>query len=551
MEVLEEKQPETKPPETGPKPKIVRNRDVDKAAKELQDDYVLPLPPGKTLTWDAMQDWLRLLTPAMWSHVSCYLYRLKPKIRRQLRDKDAPSYIDCINEPFAMDYIVNRHGGGKYQMQVTDTDGKRENNANLLFKCHFDINDNQYPPILDYLELELDARENKSYIDWLRAKGVLGSDGRPVQPQAAPPSTSPAISAKDILDILGFAQKLTTDQQAQFRAQFAPSDPLGKSIGDILLEKMRQDDPGKDWDRMMAFMEKLHKPDNTMGPIVALLQAQIANGQEQRKTDLEYMRMVMEGQRREAAPRNQLAELRDMISIVKEIAGTGGGGKRSGWDTGLEIAREVALPAIQSIGGIISNIMALRGNPAAAAPGAAAARPPAPAAFDPYRNPGAARNYASTLPQQPPPAPAGPPPVAPQPPPQGPQEPTVEAQLLSLMQSYGGLIVNHMNSGTPGYDFADYVAGLLGVAVHANMCAPGEAALVAVMLKVPEIAVFGESRIRQFVNEFVHYQEYIEAAAGEEMPDEGEIVDAQPGPKIFRPPAKAATATRETGVPHA
>ena len=554
MEVLDEATPETKPPEEGRKPKIIRNREVDKAAKELADDYTLPLPPGKTLTWEQMQEYLHLFTPAMWNHTLCYLYRLKPKIRRQLRDPNCPSYIDCYGEAFTLDQIIQRHGGGKYQIQATDTDNKGTGPASL-FRCNLDINDSQHLPILEYAELELEAKENKSYIEFLKVKGILAADGKPVAPaQPAAPSAAPALSAKDILQILEFTQKMSNDQQAQFRAQFAPNDPLGKSIGDILLEKMRQDDPGKDWDRMMAFMEKLHKPDNPMADVIQLMQsqitngqqlmqAQLTNGQEQRKTDLAYLQMILDSQKREGSPRNQFAEFRDMIGLARELMGSGNG-RRNGWDTGLEIAREVALPAIQSIGGIISNIMALRSTAAPVPAGAAPARPAAPAApFDPYRNPGAARQYASTLPQQPP---APPPGQAPPPPP--PPEPTdAEGQLLSVLTQYGGLIVNHLNSGTTGYDFGDYVAGLLGTGAHANMCAPGEAVLATVMMRVPEIAIFGESRIRQFVNEFVHYQEFIEAASGEEMPDEEpepepEIVDPQPEPKFFRPPAKAATA---------
>jgi hypothetical protein len=472
-----------------------------------------------------------------------------------LKDPNAPNYIDCIGEPFNLDYLIARHGGGRYQIQATDSDAKRENNSSLLFRCNFEINDAQYPPILDFAELELEAKDNKSYVEWLQNKGIIDSKGKPLQSgQPVPASNATTLSAKEVLDILGYAHKMSTDQQAAFRSQFAPGpDSLSKSVGEILLEKMKQDDPGRDWDRMMAFMEKINKPDGSMGHILQMLQAQIANGQEQRKTDLEYTRLLLENSRHEASPRNQFGEFREIIGFARELLGTGGG-RRNGWDTGLEIARDVVLPGLQTLGNTIANIMALRNGAAPVAPGQQPAPRPAPTGpFDPYRNPGAARQYASSLAQQPHPQPAPgqapPPPPMPSPaPPPGPPTATdQEAQLLSLMQQYGGLIVNHMNNSTPGYDFADYVAGLLGTGTHAAICAYGEDALVSVMLRIPEISIFGESRIRVFVSEFVHYQEYIDAAAGEgeeEQPEpekEPETVDM---PKFFRPQQRAATSTR-------
>lgn len=546
---IDAKTPEKLASEEAPKPKIVRNRDIDRAAKQLADDHVLPLPPGKTLTFDQMQEWFGLLTPAMWSHVAVYLYRLRPKIRRQLKDPNSPNYIDCIGEPFNMDYLIGRHGGGRYQIQAADSEGKKGSESNFLFKCFFDINEVQYPPILNYEELDLTAKENKTYIEWLQNKGILNNKGEVItQPGNQPPaSTANNLSAKDILDILNFAQNMNRDQQAAFRAQFATPDSLGKSVGDILLEKMRQDDPGKDWDRMMTFMEKINKPDNSLGPIIQILQSQITSANEQRKTDMEMWKFMMESQRREQSPRNQIAEFRDMIGLAREIIGSGNG-RRSGWDTGLEIAREVVLPGIQTIGNVVSNIMSLRGNgtPATGQPPARPAPPAGP--FDPYRNPQAARQYASSMAQQPQPQPA--PGQAPAPPPQPqPQPADAEAQLLQLLQSYGGLIQNHMNHNTPGYDFADYVVGLLGTGVHAQICGPGEETLATVMMRIPELAMFGETRIRTFVNEFVHYEEYImQAAAGEEEPaeEEGPTVEMPAFHKPMQPATTSASKESRT-----
>jgi hypothetical protein len=533
----ETKTPENQPPHEAPRPKIIRNREVDKAADAIAEDHILPLPPGKNLTWEQMQQYLALLTPGMWSHVLVYVYRVKPKIRRQLKDPNSPNYIDCLSEPFSMDYFISRHGGGKYSLQAVDTDAKRDSNSSQLFKCLFEINDVQHPPILNYEELELEARENKSYIAWLQNKvpPVLDSKGNvlPQPGQQAPATTSGGIgTAKEVLDILGYAHKMTTEQQREFRAQFAPGeDSLSKSVGQILLEKMKQDDPGKDWDRMMAFMEKTHKPDPGIGQIIQMQE-------QQNRTNLEYTKMLLESTKNQNTARSQFSEFREYFMFAREILGTGG--RRSGWDTGLEFARDVGLPALQTIGATITNLMTLKNGgvavPVAAAP---AAPPPAavPGVFDPYANPAATRAYASTLATQQP-AQAPPPAQAPAAaPPPGAAAPAGN-QLLALFQQYGNLVVTALNNGTPGYDFADYISGLLGNATHAMLAGHGEEALATTMLQIPEIAFFGEPRIRTFVNEFVHYQEYLEEQEpAEEQPEPQPEVEM---PKVYRPPQRPA-----------
>jgi hypothetical protein len=61
-----------------------------------------------------------------------------------------------------------------------------------------------------------------------------------------------------------------------------------------------------------------------------------------------------------------------------------------------------------------------------------------------------------------------------------------------VLQQYGVLVVQTLNSGVPGYDFADLIVGLLGNATHAMISAHGDDALVRTMLVIPELALFGE-----------------------------------------------------------
>jgi hypothetical protein len=74
-----------------------------------------------------------------------------------------------------------------------------------------------------------------------------------------------------------------------------------------------------------------------------------------------------------------------------------------------------------------------------------------------------------------------------------------------LLTQFGGLIVNALNSNMGGHYFANHVAELVGVGTHAMIANHGEGVLAANMMAVPELAMFGESRLRRFAYEFVNY----------------------------------------------
>src|SRR5215475_42262 len=128
-------------------------------------------------------------------------------------------------------------------------------------------------------------------------------------------------------------------------------------------------------------------------------------------------------------------------------------------------------------------------------------------AFDPYANPGAMRAHSAAIagqPQQTAPPPAGGPPTA--------------SDLATAFQQYAGLLVNALNNGTTGFDFADSVCVIAGNGVHAMLSAQGEMNLVQAAMQVPEVAMFGMPRVQTFVHQFVHYQEFLDQESrNEEM----------------------------------
>ena len=85
---------------------VPRDREVDKAAEEIAKKRLIPRPPGKKIKWDEMQEWFRITTPEMWSHMAVYIYRDHPRIIRGLSNPTNPHYIDMLEKPFDMDYML-------------------------------------------------------------------------------------------------------------------------------------------------------------------------------------------------------------------------------------------------------------------------------------------------------------------------------------------------------------------------------------------------------------------------------------------------------------
>jgi hypothetical protein len=232
---------------------------------------------------------------------------------------------------------------------------------------------------------------------------------------------------------------------------------------------------------------------------------------------------------------------------------------------GLDFVRELGPNIVQPGLQFISNLMVLNKGGGMTQPIGTPGAPPMTAAFDPYSRPDLLRQHAQNLNRQATPTTAGPtPPGAPfnpytatgdqskqhaqaqnSPPATAPNQtpvtpdggasgrmqqggPAPPNEMLLLLQNYGGLILNALNSGVPGYDFADNVARLFGNATHAMIANHGEQVLAENMLAIPELAMFGEFRLRRFAHEFVNYEEFLDQ---DQEGDEGDDHSSTNEPK--------------------
>jgi hypothetical protein len=345
------------------------------------------------------------------------------------------------------------------------------------------------------------------------------------------------MSAKDILEILKYVSTMNAEQQNQLKSRLAPEhDAISKSVGDILLEKMRQDDPAKQvqmWSGLVSGLKEIIGTSKSDTGISQVYDKLITMQQTNTNTVMSLIERVLQNQN-QTQQRTALDDFDKVFALLDRARQWGGSGaRRTGWDIGYDIARDIGLPIVQTFSSTLTNIMALRrgATPAGTVPGA----PTVPAAFDPYREPAAAAAYAKTqqaattpTPTQPP---APPPPPPPAPPPGGAQPAATPAagtspELLQIFQQYGNLVFQALNNGTPGYAFADYISGLLGTTTHAMLANHGEDTLVSTMLGIQEFQLFGETRIRSFVHEFIHFEEFQE---------EDEAIEPDEITNVYRP----------------
>ncbi len=418
-----------------------------------------------------------------------YIYRLWPEI-----DAGEKHYIGIVREPIDEDFLLRHYGSGKYMLLLKDPPRKPRT-------FNVPIHNPEFPPNVD-AALVLSSPINSRYFQTWGAKSN-GAAGKPEKEQLAEPDIAAIIRAaqqgnKLEPQVIEWLQDMANrrDDLAAKLAEGSAKNPAGDlaslltAVKGIMPAPVAAPPPQQiDMAALLRLVKELQPPPPPPAPNPLQL--------------LEQAKGLF------SPPQDDLSNIDRLLGIADKLSGLRGGaagGHRSAWDVGLDYVKEL-VPLAPYLGNLMG--LRVRGMGGPAAPGAATAAPPLqPAAFDPYANPQALRSHASNLTAQQPPPAAGPANGA-----------APSNDLLAVFQQYGALVVNALNNGTPGYDFADYMCGLLGKSTHAMISAHGEDALVATMKSIPEIALFGEPRLRAFTAEFVDFERYLNEMAEEADPE--------------------------------
>jgi hypothetical protein len=219
---------------------------------------------------------------------------------------------------------------------------------------------------------------------------------------------------------------------------------------------------------------------------------------------------------------DEIDRLDKVLGFAQKLAslrGSNGGGQRDAWGVGLDFAREFTPPIIQ----LLNNYMVLRSQTKGGTPPVPGMAGAAPTAFDPYANPDALRQHARNMsqPSGSGKAPEGQPAAGATTQPQGPMRSQPQNEIMALLASDGSLVLNALNAGESGAEFADSVARLFGTATPALIGNHGEDVLTQNMMAIPELKRFGETRLRRFGYEFCHFEEILESENNEREPGPG------------------------------
>lgn len=184
--------------------------------------------------------------------LSCYVYRLDPVINMARVGQDA-SYIDVIADLGLMSYnaIAEAHGGGKYQVMLSDANRSGGSEAARSFMT---VPVEEREPKLDVRTVVLDDKKNAQYVEKLIVRGVV------VRDSTGAPQLKTETTVSDLLSEMKKA--------AGVPALAAPA-PVGNDVlGQVVVELLRQRgggvtaDPGKQIQDALSLADRLHPPTN-------------------------------------------------------------------------------------------------------------------------------------------------------------------------------------------------------------------------------------------------------------------------------------------------
>lgn len=538
-------------PDTPAGTTFVNASKIQQDAEKLRAKRELPKPPGTVIKFDELKHWLGILTDDMLERLMIYVYRHRPVINRQFVDPNADNNIDVISgqgcKEISEDYFIDRHGGGSYGLTIKDTDtiDKKKNNRGY-FEARLYINETQYPPKLDYREVDWMNEKNKGYFAWARSNRIVDNNGVVMDPTKKDNASSGSGSGNGgvggetvgIMKVVFDAvSRLTEAQQRDIKKQIGGEDAVSKPMTDLLIAKMQQDSPNQIMPLVTALLPVLLKQPAPSGDggltamatmmgtmMTAMMKSSVdtmAMMQENNKTTVTLFTAMM------AANKNDDGgdRLREVVEIAKMIKGPAAPEQSTTErivDKGIELLMPIA-NIIQNVTGMKASQMGMGLNPTPA--GHPNANMPRALINNPQGTPTGGDNFnrntvtsenrsdpSKTLPSNfggfntPQTGVDGTPALGVS----GTPDPN-DAGVIQAVQQYGAMILQALNASKEGWEFAEDVSRLFGDMVIQSVARHGTDSLIRGMKQVPEFwtvidASYGEAHMRKWCDEFINYK---------------------------------------------
>lgn len=512
---------ETKPlPKDDPRAPKRQRRQPGVGASQSPEPPVPVLPAPKKFSLYSADDFFRYwsqVDTASPDRVLCYVYRVWPKIDRTKAgiEPDANKYIDKLHKALPADpaewkpEMLHRYGSGAYKMVLTDglarvAGGGTKTLCQTVVPSK-DLDDEDYPPVLDLSELDMNHPENQSYIRNLEIKGILHQESEMQQAEAVKemaglvrevvrdsrqqPTPAPAA------DPTGTAEAIKATAAAMANVATMGNELMKNAFTQVATATADQSSPKTMLDMLSALANILtarqeHKGDDELSR--ALLQRET-----ELRREIEGMRTSMfafqserikaleddiKAARANPNPQPAPGSLSETLKTFRELREAAaelvpGGEESSGkmpWWASMVQSIANAVPALGAM--VVQatyNLALARGvNPARPA-----TSPPVPAPMPVPIPPRAPAHDGET------PAP-------------GVQEvPTGYAAMVSQLE---GPLARHLNEGLTGDDFANGIVQLFGLGAYRQARALGPDIWRQLLTMRPLIAPLIESNPRQF-----------------------------------------------------
>lgn len=553
------------------KTKIQEEADKIKARREL------PKPPGNVIKFKELVDWLGLLTDEMYERLMIYVYRYDPVINRQFVDPTADNNIDVISgqgcRGLSEDYFIDRHAGGTYGLTIKDTDVVKKGDRGY-FEARLSINQTQYPPKLDYREVDWLNPKNKGYFAWARAQRIVDNNGVVIDPSKKDVGTtsngagtttsqdSAVAVMKATMDMVG---KLNEQQQRDFKRTLGGEDAVNKPMTELLIAKMKEDSPNNIMPLLTTLLPLLMKqptpvPVQDNGGLTAIATMMTTMMTAMMKSSSDTMTMMNESNKNTMTLLTTMLanqskggdDSGDMIERVIKMAQVIKGHPPAETTTTeklIDKGMELALPIMN----IIGNVTAIKAGQNAGngvgqiqqpnsmqnvirqgtLPGGGnvnlnpAGHPPIGGISTPnqlVQNPQNSKtlteDFGGITPNVNTPAPGV-----------SSTQSSPDHALINTVQQYGSFIMNALNAGKEGWEFGESVADMFGDIVVQTVAKHGTDNLIRGMKLVPEFWTviensYGEAHMKKWVNEFINYKKIIAGMDAEGDIEEIEEIDS-------------------------
>lgn len=533
--------------------KFVSSSKVNEEAEKLRARRDLPKIPGNVVRFKELQDWLGLLTTEMYDRLMIYVYRHDPVINRQFVDPKADNNIDVISgqgcQGLSEEYFIERHGGGVFGLTIKDTDVVKKNDRGY-FEARLSINQTQHPPKLDYREVDWLNTKNKGYFAWARAQRIVDSEGKLSDPNAKDNNTATQTtgsnSQSDMVGMLKvvteFASKLSDQQQKDIKGRMGVADDT-KPITELLIAKMKEESPNNMLSFLGTLLPLMMKQNTPVAPtgdgglaamagmMTTMMTAMMTSSQntmtmmqESNKQTMVLFQSIIASQ---GKGEDDGEKFKQMVEIAKMIKGAPAA-EESTTEKIVNKVVDMALP----IANIVANMTGMKrdqllGNGQGTLPPGGNTR--ANLAGLPVQN-GIPENQRGGV---------G---VAPSALPQPQQTTTTNADtpmvgvsptdqtVINVIAQYGEMILNALNAGKEGWEFADNVAGVFGDIVVQTVAKHGTENLIKGMKLVPQFwgiieNSYGEPHMRKWCDEFINYKKIVAEMDSDGDGDGDNIVD--------------------------